>query len=89
MNGLVELSLFCHPEYTGVGVGRKLLGTLLDVLARPEKHADLLDQTHREACGTKVKEVLAVMAVDPKGKNGRLALRDFYQRNGFELVCLP
>lgn len=35
---------------------------------------------------TKIREVLAVMAVDEKSKNSGLALRDYYVRWGFEEV---
>ena len=66
----MEITLFCHPSYIALGIGPLLLNGLLDALREQGR----------------VKEVLAVMAVDPAGKRGGLALRDWYQRNGFELV---
>lgn len=82
----VEISLFCHPDYVGRAVGRKLLTSLLEVLEHPDRNSDMLVNSRPKAPTPDIKEVLAVMAVDPDGKRGGLALKEFYERNGFEIV---
>ena len=80
----VELSLFCHPDHAGKGIGGRLLETLVDVMKQPAKYSELLalppGQEPRE-----VKQALAVMSVDEMGKRNGLALKEFYEKHGFEL----
>ena len=80
----VEISLFCDPNFTGRGVGSRLLESLLDVLRDPAAHPELAPP---EARGD-VKNVIALMAVDLSGKGGGLALKAFYERFGFEQVSI-
>ena len=81
----VEITLYSHHEYTGRGVGSKLLGALLDALRSPKDFPELFSD---EAKGNArdVKQVLSVMALDVTTKDGGHALREFYGRFGFVLV---
>ncbi|EOD44180.1 putative gnat family n-acetyltransferase protein [Neofusicoccum parvum UCRNP2] len=83
----VELSLFCHPEHTGKGVGSALLTRLLDVLRRPEEWGE--EWIGKEWCrdDVRVREVIGVMAVDDQSEwKGGLGLKEWYERFGFEEV---
>ncbi|KAF2245736.1 acyl-CoA N-acyltransferase [Trematosphaeria pertusa] len=80
----VELSLFCHPDHTAKGIGRRLLTTLIDVLRSPEKFPEYVDKPRSD--DDKVRMVLACMAVDESGWENGLGLRDFYVSHGFEEV---
>ncbi|KAJ7740272.1 acyl-CoA N-acyltransferase [Mycena maculata] len=83
----VELSLFCHSDHTGKGVGKALLTRLLDVLRRPEEWGE--EWIGREWCrdDVRVREVIGVMAVDDQSEwNGGLGLKEWYERFGFEEV---
>lgn len=83
----VEITLFCHPDHIGRGIGPQLLTALLNVLREPAKHTNLLIAASGEA--RVVKQVLAIMAVDETGKKSGLALKEFYEKAGFILVCPP
>lgn len=83
----VEISLFCHPGHVSKGIGSKLLTSLINVLADPQTHSLL--RCHPEAEQPPIKQVLAVMAVDETGKKNGLALKEFYEKHGFKLVCAP
>lgn len=91
----VELTLFIHPEYQSRAIGSALLAQLLgsvetgqvwhtcDGLGGQIESADASD-VHASASGTQVRNVIAVMAVDPEGKEQGEALRTWYLRRGFE-----
>ncbi len=78
----VEISLFCDPTCTGRGLGSRLLESLLDALRDPAAHPELAPPGARDD----VKNVIALMAVDPNGKGDGLALKAFYERFGFVQV---
>ncbi|KAK4118778.1 hypothetical protein N657DRAFT_684989 [Parathielavia appendiculata] len=67
----VEISLFCHPDHRSKGVGSLLLEKLVSALRNPARHPvlHLPDARGKER---KVKEVMAVMAVDDLGEGGGL-----------------
>lgn len=74
----VELSLFVHPDHQSNSIGTGLLTALLERVRAGEV-------VHRVDGGddVEVKNVVAVMAVDPEGKEGGEALRRWYLRRGF------
>ena len=80
----VEISLFCHPEHQGKGLGTQLLRTLLQALRDPVSNAECFPPGAAEP--RVVKQVLVVMAVDETGKGQGLKLKEFYEREGFTLV---
>ncbi|KAL9614910.1 MAG: hypothetical protein Q9167_000652 [Letrouitia subvulpina] len=61
-----ELSIFLHPEATGSGTGSRLLQAVIDALAE----------------GGKIKQLLAIMTINPK-ENEAERLRHFYAKAGF------
>lgn len=89
-----ELSLFVHPEHQSRAIGSALLQYLLDMVKRGEvlhkwRDENAEDEENRdgegdEVKGTLVRNVIAVTAVDPEGKDGGDALRRFYKKRGFE-----
>ncbi|OAT10801.1 GNAT family N-acetyltransferase, variant 1 [Blastomyces gilchristii SLH14081] len=83
----VEMSLFVHPEYHSRGIGSTLLSSLIEALQEAKHlsyqvtgHAGSEARVHAEA---KVKSILAIMTVNPEGKNGGEGLRDWYVQRGF------
>ncbi|KAJ4364568.1 hypothetical protein N0V83_009164 [Neocucurbitaria cava] len=80
----VELSLFCHPDYVGRGVGSLLLQQLVETLKAPEDFPRHISVPRRE--NQKVRVLLACMSVDETSWRGGLGLRDFYVKHGFEEV---
>jgi L-amino acid N-acyltransferase YncA len=75
----VEITMFCHPDRTGKGVGSRLLGSLLQSLREKGKGGMGGDDAE-------VRQVLAVMAVDEMGKGNGLKLKEFYEGFGFQMV---
>lgn len=81
----VEITLMCHSQYTGQGIGSLLISQLL---------AQLKETTHLtkevgyddHPVGFPVKKVMAIMAIDESAANQGLGLRDWYKRWGFEEV---
>ncbi|KAJ7069176.1 acyl-CoA N-acyltransferase [Mycena amicta] len=67
----VEISVFVAPGSRTRGVGTRLMDALLESL----RHSP-----------AEVKQILAVMAVDPDGPDAGLGLRDWYGRWGFRQV---
>ncbi|OAX82821.1 hypothetical protein ACJ72_02825 [Emergomyces africanus] len=83
----VEMSLFVHPDYHSQGIGSILLSSLIEAL-KGAKHRcrEFAADVGSEAPAPelmKVKSILAVMAVNPDGKNGGEGLRDWYVQRGF------
>ncbi|KAA8648906.1 hypothetical protein EYZ11_006303 [Aspergillus tanneri] len=89
----VELSLFVHPDYHSRSIGSLLLSTVLECMQTPgiyhrafEVTGDGEDQREifaRDEGGVRVNNIVAVMAVDPEGKDGGDALRRWYIKRGF------
>lgn len=85
----VELTLFVHPYYHSRSIGSNLLNVLLQLVQRGEiRHrceepgvekepANALDSVSR------VRNIIAVMAVDPEGKDRGEALSQWYIKRGF------
>ena len=82
----VELSLFCHPENLSQGIGTLLLKKLLAVLARPEENKEWYEGGNARSEDDKVRQVLAVMALDETARDGGYGLKQWYERFGFEEV---
>ena len=76
----VELSLFCHPDFLGRGIGSILLDALLGRL-KEIKHVTYEAYHEQEIVESEIRQVIAIMAVD-EGRQG-LALRDWYLKKGF------
>lgn len=85
-----ELSLFVHPDYQSRSIGSNLVATLQHMVGEGhvEQHCEelqlatdyhLLDSN----ASNKVRNIIAVMAVDPEGKDGGDALRRWYIQRGF------
>jgi phosphinothricin acetyltransferase len=91
----VEITLSCHADHTGKGVGSRLLGSLLHSLKQKGTNAQVGtghiggsgDGHSKEESDAEVKQVLAVMAVDETGKENGLKLKEFYEGFGFQMVC--
>jgi L-amino acid N-acyltransferase YncA len=79
----VELSLFCHPEHRYRGIGTMLLNELLEALAHPEKNREYYKDGVIRGDEEKVRQVLAVMAVDTDGKEDGMGLKRWYECFGF------
>lgn len=80
----VELSLFVHPEHQSRSIGTSLLTALLDrVRAGEVVHRVVGNAESAGGEDVQVKNVIAVMAVDPEGREGGEALRRWYSRRGF------
>ncbi|KAK2754700.1 hypothetical protein FQN54_006833 [Arachnomyces sp. PD_36] len=93
----VELSLFLHPEQTGKGIGGRLLGELLGMVRRGEVWHDAREFEGVEGwerglgeAGNgdgdrmgRVRNVLAVMAVDVERREEGEGLRRWYVERGF------
>lgn len=82
----VEISVFCHPDYTSQGIGSSLISRLLEELKRTKHVASELGHEDNPA-EFQVRKLLAVMSVDDEARNGGLDLRDWYVGKwGFEQV---
>ncbi|KAJ9605427.1 hypothetical protein H2200_010084 [Cladophialophora chaetospira] len=81
----VEISLFCHLDYTHKGIGSKMIGQLIELL-RTTKHRSHEVGHEDAALESDVKKVMAIMAVDETAPGKGLALRDWYNKWGFEEV---
>jgi phosphinothricin acetyltransferase len=91
----VELTLFIHPEHQSRAIGSALLAQLLgsvetgqvwhtcDGMGSQNESTDQTDE-NAPASRTLVRNVIAVMAVDPEGKDQGEALRVWYLKRGFE-----
>ncbi|ESK83812.1 gnat family n-acetyltransferase [Moniliophthora roreri MCA 2997] len=81
----VEFSLFCAPDSVGRGVGSVLLSRLLEVLKHPENWGE--EWISKRWIGEeRVMQIIGVMALDGTGKKGDWALKEWYERFGFEQV---
>jgi L-amino acid N-acyltransferase YncA len=80
----VELSLFCHQEYSKRGIGSKLLQQMIDVLKAPEQFPDIISTPRTTE--NKVRMVFACMSVDETTWKDGMGLRDFYVKHEFAEV---
>ncbi|KAF2456196.1 acyl-CoA N-acyltransferase [Lineolata rhizophorae] len=80
----VEVSIWCHPAHQGRGVGTALLRRMLAVLEQPGRWPEYACDARPE--DSIVRQVVVCMSVDEEGKRGGLALKEFYERFGFEVV---
>lgn len=80
----VELTLFCRHGYTAKGIGRQLLKKLIEILKAPEDFPEYVSKPRNE--DTKVRMVIACMAVDETTWKNGLGLKEFYESNGFKQV---
>lgn len=81
-----EISLFCDPDFTSLGIGSRLLEELLLQLKRG-KHRRSEAGHENQPLETQIGKVLAIMAVDDQAESGGLRLRDWYVNKwGFEQV---
>ena len=81
----VEMTIFCHPDYIGKGVGDSLMRELLQLLKKTKhvgREAGYEDQVEE----FEIKSVLAVMALDDEREDRGLGLRDWYVKWGFSEV---
>lgn len=81
----VELSLFCHPEATSRGAGSALLSKLVDVLRNPgEYEKDWISGRWATEEG-KANNIISCMALDETASKGGWALKEWYEKRGFEM----
>ena len=79
----VEISLFCHKDYWGQGIGARLLDGLFQKLETVETHSN--ESFHEDEIEIgQVSQAIAVMAVDEHGTG--FGLRDWYINRGFVQV---
>ncbi len=81
----VEISLFCHPGHTGKGIGTQMIQRLIEVL-RTTSHFSSEIGYEGSPSESKVRKVMAIMAVDETTSGNGLALCDWYKKWGFEEV---
>lgn len=79
----LELSIFCHPNQ---GAGTALLTRLIDVLRAPQEwSAEWIDGSWRTDAG-RARVLIACMSLDETAAKGGWALKEWYERFGFEMV---
>jgi L-amino acid N-acyltransferase YncA len=81
----VEMTIFCHPDYVGKGVGSSLMQELLRLL-KETKHVSREAGHEDQPKEFEIKNVMAVMAVDDEREDGGSGLRDWYVKWGFSQV---
>ncbi|KAF1811663.1 acetyltransferase [Eremomyces bilateralis CBS 781.70] len=80
----VELTLFCHPDHIGQGVGSALLTQLIDILKNPERFPEYIPVPRDE--DTRIRQVIACMSLNETGRGGGWGLARFYESFGFKQV---
>ena len=81
----VEMTIFCHPDHTKVGIGGAMMKELLRRLENT-KHQSHEDGHEDNEQTFEIKRVIAVMSIDDKAEGGGMALRDWYLKWGFEVM---
>jgi L-amino acid N-acyltransferase YncA len=81
----VEMTIFCHPDHVGQGVGSSLMMELLRLL-KEMKHVSRELGHEDQPKEFAIKNVMAVMAVDDEKEDKGLGLRDWYVKWGFAEV---
>jgi len=81
----VELSLFCHPEATSRGAGSALLAKITDVVGHPEKYDEQWISGRWATEDGKASNIISCMSLDTTGRDGGWALKEWYEKRGFEM----
>ena len=81
----VEMTIFCHPDHVGQGVGSGLMMELLRLL-RETKHVSRELGHEDQPKEFDIKTVMAIMSVDDEREDKGLGLRDWYAKWGFSEV---
>ncbi len=82
-----ELSLYCDNEYTGQGIGSRMLTALVGILKEPGTFTTAYGGHYPDGVvPCKPRHLLSLMSLDEKGPRGGMALKEFYERHGFVLV---
>lgn len=81
----VELTLYCHPNHISQGIGSALLQKILEVMSEPEQHCGEFLQGRVRPVDRRVRQIMAVMAVDSESRDAGLGLKRYYEGFGFEL----
>jgi L-amino acid N-acyltransferase YncA len=81
----VELSLFCHHETTSKGAGSALLAKVTDILKRPEAYDEDWISGRWATEDGKANNVISCMSLDETGMKGGWALKEWYEKRGFEM----
>jgi L-amino acid N-acyltransferase YncA len=81
----VEMTIFCHPDHVGQGVGSSLMMELLRLL-KETKHASRELGHEDQPKEFDIKTVMAIMSVDDEREDKGLGLRDWYVKWGFSEV---
>jgi phosphinothricin acetyltransferase len=81
----VEITVFCHPNYIGKGVGSSLMRELLRLL-KETKHVSREAGYEDQPKEFEIKSVMAIMSVDDEREDKGLGLRDWYVKWGFSEV---
>jgi L-amino acid N-acyltransferase YncA len=81
----VEMTIFCHPDYKGRGIGSRLMEEILKAL-HETKHISYEAGYEDKPVEFTIRNIFAIMSVDETAPQRGLALRDWYQKWGFEEV---
>jgi L-amino acid N-acyltransferase YncA len=81
----VEITIFCHPNNVGQGVGSALMRELLRLL-KETKHISREAGYEDHPQEFEIKSVMAIMSVDDEREDNGLGLRDWYVTRGFSEV---
>jgi L-amino acid N-acyltransferase YncA len=81
----VEMTIFCHPDHRGQGVGSSLMKELLRLL-QGTKHVGREVGYEDQTSEFEIKSVMAIMSVDEEREDKGLGLRDWYVNWGFTEV---
>jgi L-amino acid N-acyltransferase YncA len=81
----VELSLFCHPKATSQGAGSALLAKIVDVVGHPDKYDEQWISGRWATEEGKASNIISCMSLDETGRKGGWALKEWYEKRGFEM----
>lgn len=81
----VELSLFCHPDATSRGAGSALLAKIADVARNPDKYDKEWISGRWATEEGKASNIISCMSLDEQGRGGGWALKEWYEKRGFEM----
>ena len=81
----MELTLYCHPDHLSQGIGSVLLSKVLEIMSQPEQNSKEFLNGNVRPEDRRVRQIMAVMAVDAESRDGGLGLKKYYEGFGFEL----